>query len=173
MTPSNPSPVAGRPRFAALTALSEAVAALALAAWVGGLASLGAFAARIVFRDLPRAEAAPLMNTIFRSFDGFAAAALVVFALASLVRALSLGGRSLRGAGLVATVVTVALVVVGLWGIIAVHPAISQMFQAGDTLSPRFLATHRLSERLGHAQVLLTALLYGAYAWQRRVTRTA
>lgn len=157
-----------RPRALSLGTLAEAVAALAVAAWVGGVASLGAFAARIAFRDLPRAQAATLMNTVFRSFDRFAAVALAVFALASLVRALSLGERAWRGAGLVATVASVLLIAVGLCGVLWVHPAITAMFHADETLTPRFAAMHHLSERIGHAEALLTALLYGAYAWSHR-----
>src|SRR5262249_2357502 len=72
-------------------ALADPLAALALVAWVGGHAALGAFAARILFRDLPRPIAAPAMTTIFRSFDQLILAALGVLALATLVRRFSVG----------------------------------------------------------------------------------
>ena len=69
-----------------LVAVCDALIALVLVAWVGGHAALGAFAARIVFRDLPRPLAATTMSTIFSSFDnliGVMAAILLAAAAAS------------------------------------------------------------------------------------------
>src|SRR5260370_42392172 len=68
---------------------ADPAAALAVVAWVGGHAALGAFAARILFRDLPRPLAAETMTTIFRSFDGLIAVALVVLSASALVRVLA------------------------------------------------------------------------------------
>ncbi len=153
---------APRPRLAAA---SETVAALAVVAWVGGHAALGAFAARIAFRDLPRALAASTMTTIFHSFDGVIVAALIALALATVGRMLALGlGRRVDRVALGAAL---ALCAVGALEIFYVHPNIEAMFAAGRTLEPAFASLHKLSERCGHVEVALTALLLGAFAWAR------
>jgi hypothetical protein len=133
---------------------------LALLAWVGGHVALGAFAARIVFRDLPRPLAAQTMTTIFRSFDGLIAACIVLVLLSVAVRAAQ--ARTLDLAGIAA----LALCAVGVFELAYVSPAIDQMFRAGRTLEPEFASVHRLSERCGHLEVALAALILGAQAWR-------
>jgi hypothetical protein len=151
---------------AAVAAVAETVAALAVAAWVGGMVALGAFVARIVFRDLPRALAAPTMSTIFRSFDQLIVVALVLLALAALARlwALGLRGRADR----IALAAVAALLVLGVLDVGFVHPAIARMFDAGRTLEPQFRALHSLSSRAANLEVLVAALLLGAFAFARR-----
>jgi hypothetical protein len=153
---------AGRARAGAA---AELAGALAIVAWVGGHAALGAFAARIVFRDLPRAMAAPTMNSVFRSFDHAILAAAIVLAVATVARvaALGLGGRSHR----VALGAALGLLAVGALELAYVHPSIEAMFLAGRTLEPAFASLHKLSERCGHVEVALAALWFGALAFGR------
>ncbi|HZS37526.1 MAG TPA: DUF4149 domain-containing protein [Polyangia bacterium] len=153
---------AGRRRVAAL---AETLGALAIVAWVGGHAALGAFAARIVFRDLPRAMAAPTMNSIFRSFDELILAALIVLAIATVARVAAAGLE--RRADRVALGAALGLLLVGALEIAYVHPSIEAMFVAGRTLEPEFASLHKLSERCGHVEVALAALWLGALAWAR------
>lgn len=147
-------------------AVSEAVAAVAIAAWVGGIAALGAYAARIVFRDLPRGLAAPTMSTIFRSFDGLVVACLLLLAAAAIVRLFTLG---LRGrADRIALAATSALLVLGALDVGYVHPAIERMFLAGRTLEPAFAALHKLSSRSANLEVVCAILVLAGHAFSRR-----
>ena len=152
-------------RRTSVAALAETVVALAVVAWVGGLATLGAYAARILFRDLPRSLAAPTMNTIFRSFDTLIVVSLVVLTLATLVRwwAVGVRGRADR----IALAASAALIVLGMLDVAFVHPRIEEMFRAGRTLEPGFAALHKLSSRSANLQIVCAALLLGAYAFGR------
>jgi Domain of unknown function (DUF4149) len=154
---------------ARLGAACELVGALAIVAWVGGHAALGAFAARIVFRDLPRAMAAPTMSAVFRSFDGLILAALVALAAATVGRVAALGLT--RRAERISLGAALGLVAVGALEVAYVHPSIEAMFLAGRTLEPAFASLHKLSERCGHVEVLLAALWFGAAAWARSEPR--
>jgi Domain of unknown function (DUF4149) len=141
---------------------------LVTAAWVGGHTALGAFAARILFRDLPRGVAAPTMTTIFRSFDKVIAVCLGVLAAASLLRAWGqgLGQRSDRfvaGA-------SVALCAIGAFELLWLHPSIESMFEAGRTLEPSFASLHRISERCAHLEVIAAVTLFLAMAYSRPTT---
>jgi hypothetical protein len=149
-----------------VVAVADALMALALTAWVGGHAALGAFAARIVFRDLPRALAAPTMNAIFRSFDGLIIGAVLVLAASAAARAWAVRPLG-KNADALVTVAAVLLVLLGALEVGYVTPRISEMFLAGRTLEPAFASLHHLSERCGHLEVLLTAALVGGQAWAR------
>ena len=154
-----------------IAAIAETVSATCVAAWVGGNAALGAYAARIAFRDLPRETAAATMTTIFGSFDSLAAACVIALAAATVARVWALGilGRhgATRRSDLVATLAAVGLVAVGLAALLWVHPQIEAMFRAGTTATSRFQSLHRVSERLGHAEVVLAIALFGGFAWRR------
>ena len=145
-----------------LAAIADAITTLALVAWVGGHAALGAFAARVVFRELPREVAAPTMTAVFRSFDRLMLVALVVVALATVARL-----WAVRLAGWPALVALGGLCAVGAFELTYVHPSIETLFREGRTLEPAFLALHKLSERCAHLEVALTALYVAAQAWSR------
>jgi hypothetical protein len=149
-----------------LTPLVETATAVALVAWIGGIFALGAFAARIVFRDLPRALAAPAMSTIFRSFDGVVVACVVVVALATGWRLIALGVRS--RADRIALVAGTALTLLGALDVGYVHPGIERMFLQGRTLEPAFQALHQLSSRSANLEAVCAVLLLGAHAWSRK-----
>jgi Domain of unknown function (DUF4149) len=151
---------------ATVAALAETLTALAVAAWIGGTVALGAFTARIVFRDLPRELAAPTMSTIFRSFDGLVVGCIIAVALATIVRLYAVGVRG--RADRIALVAASALVVLGLLDIGYVHPHIERMFLEGRTLEPAFAALHKLSTRSANLEALCGILLLGAHAFARR-----
>jgi hypothetical protein len=140
-------------------AVADALLALAVTAWVGGHAALGAFAARIVFRDLPRPLAASTMSTIFTSFDSLIAVAAVVVLLATALRWWSLRG-SARRADAVLAIASLALVAIGAFEVLWLNDRIVEMFHAGRTLEPAFASLHRISERCGHLEVVLAAVIF-------------
>ena len=152
-----------------LAALAETATALALMAWIGGTVALGAFTARIVFHELPRAMAAPTMNMIFRSFDGLSAIALCVLLAAGIARfvAVGMGQRADR----IALAATGALVLLGVLDLGFVHPRISEMYEAGRTLEPAFASLHKLSTRSANLEIAVAALLLAAHAFSRRQAR--
>lgn len=155
---------------ATTAALAETLTALSLVAWIGGTVALGAFTARIVFRDLPRSLAAPTMSAIFVSFDAVIVVALCLLLLAAAVRFFAVG---LRGrADRIALAATGALIVLGLLDVAIVHPRIHEMFEAGRTLEPQFASLHKLSTRSANLEILVAALLLGAHAFARRQTKT-
>lgn len=141
----------------ALRITSDVLLSLALAAWVGGRAALGAFAARVVFRTLPRELAAPTMNRIFRDFDYVIAAALGVLALGLVLRFLAV-----RFATPIVWLCGGALLALGLFAVLYVNPQISALFTAGRSLDPSFQTLHRISERSAHLELLCSlGLFYG------------
>jgi hypothetical protein len=146
-------------------ALGDTLSALALVAWVGGHVALGAFAARIVFRDLPRMAAAPTMNAVFRSFDKLILGAMVLLLVATILRAL--GAGLARRADRLAFGGALALVVLGAFEVLYVNPKISELFEAGRTLELAFASLHALSSRCANVEIALTALTLGAMAWAR------
>lgn len=151
---------------ASMAALAETLTAVVLAAWVGGTAALGGFAARIAFRELPRELAASTMSTIFRSFDGVIVVCLLMLALGTIVRLFSVGirGRADR----IALAAASALVVLGALDVGWVHPHIEQMFRDGRTLEPAFAALHKLSARSANLEIVCTLLVLGGHAFGRK-----
>ena len=152
-----------RPRLAAV---GEAFAQLAIVAWVGGHAALGAFAARIVFAEVPRALAAPAMARVFREFDRVIAAGVVILVLGVLARFFAGGGR--RRIDFVVLGTALLLAALGLFEFAWLHPRIEQLFVAGRSVDPEFLSLHRLSERAGHLEALFAVLFFGACSFGDR-----
>jgi hypothetical protein len=149
-----------------LVAVCDTLTALALVAWVGGHAALGAFAARIVFRDLPRPMAASTMSTVFTSFDSLIGVAACIVLAATLTRSMALRGVATRADWLV-TAAAGFLICIGLFEVTWLNRQIVEMFHAGRTLEPSFAALHKISERCGHLEVVLTACILGGQAWPR------
>ena len=149
-----------------VVAVCDTLIALALVAWVGGHAALGAFAARIVFRDLPRPLAASTMSTIFSSFDTLIGLMAGLLFGAVVVRFLDLRENA-RRVDHVVTIAGLFIACLGVFEIFYVNRQILEMFQAGRTLEPAFQSLHHLSERCGHLEVLLAATILGAQSWSR------
>jgi len=146
----------------------ETAMTAALVAWIGGMFALGAFTARILFRDLPREAAAPAMSTIFRSFDGVVVACVVVVALATGLRLLAVGLR--HRPDRIALTAGTALTILGALDVGYVNPGIARMFAQGNTLDPAFHALHTLSSRSANLEAICAILVLGAFAWSRRDT---
>jgi hypothetical protein len=151
-------------RWPAIT--GDVLSSLALVAWVGGHAALGAFAARIAFRELPRAQASDTMTKIFSSFDGLIAACMVILIAAIVLRLLGTGLA--RRADKVVAGSALALFALGAFELAWVHPKIVELFHAGRTLDPEFASLHKLSARCANLEIGLSALLLTAQAWARR-----
>lgn len=137
--------------------------ALGMAIWLGGIMALGAIAAPVLFRRLPRPDAGALFGPMLRVFErvSVVAAALAVVGAAGKAW---LGGQNLnlwallRG-GSLAGMCLLLLVANG-----AVHPAIRALQQAHPRISERpdddpdrrrFQRLHRISERLMAGQLAL------------------
>jgi hypothetical protein len=144
----------------------DALSSLALVAWVGGHAALGAFAARIAFRELPRPQAADTMTKVFSSFDGLIAVCMVVLIAATILRVIGTGWS--KRSDKIVTGTALALFALGAFELAWVHPRIVEMFQAGRTLEPAFASLHKLSARCANLEIGLTAVLLSAQAWSRR-----
>jgi hypothetical protein len=151
---------------ARVVAVCDALIALALVAWVGGHAALGAFAARIVFRDLPRPLAASTMSTIFSSFDTLVGVGAAIVFAAALARFVARRGSSTT-LDLLISAACGFLVFIGAFEVLWLNRQIVEMFHAGRTLEPAFGALHRLSERCGHLEVLLAAVILFAQSFGR------
>jgi hypothetical protein len=154
-----------RPAFVA--AIADTIAGVALVAWVGGHVALGAFAARIAFRDLPRPMASSTMTTIFRDFDQkMIVPAMLVLVIATLARVLAVGMTN--RADRIAVGAALALLALGGFELAYVHPQIEQLFLAGRTLEPVFASLHKLSARCANVECLLVVAILGAQAFARR-----
>jgi len=150
-------------------AIADVLGALSLVAWIGGHEALGAFAARIAFQELPRPLAAQMMTRVFHEFG-----VVVIFpAIAALLVAALLGvwARPARLASQLRLGLELGLCALGVFELGYVHPAIEGLYAAGRTLEPAFAAMHRLSERCGHAELLLALAILVARRWPE--TKTA
>lgn len=67
--------------------LARVLTVLALAVWLGGLVTLGALVAPIVFGVVPAPSSADAMTLVFRRFDRVALVCAAVVALAEVIRA--------------------------------------------------------------------------------------
>jgi putative copper export protein len=146
--------------------LLDTLTALALVAWVGGMFALGAFAAKILFRELPLDSAAPTMNMIFRSFDGVIVGCVVVVAVTTGLRLVAAGLRSRPDR--IALVAGTAMTILGALDVGYVHPSITQMFREGRTQEPAFAALHQLSRRSFDLEAICAILILGALFWSRK-----
>ncbi len=150
---------------AAIRAICDVASALAMVVWVGGHSALGAFAARIAFRTLPRPLAAQTMTQVFHEFD------LVITGAAIVLLVSAIAGARARDAGLPSQLrlgLELGLCALGAFELGYVHPRIEQLFAAGRTLEPAFAALHRLSERCAHGEALLVLAALVARAWPAR-----
>jgi len=136
-----------RPRSRAVVAIAS-VYALALAAWAGGLAVLGAIVAPTVFGIVPAPTSADAMTVVFRKFDVVAITCAVVALLAEAALAWR-GGRTTRAdlarAGAAAVAAGLA-VTVGAW------------------LAPGIQDLHRLGAIRGHGEAGLALERLHRYA---------
>ena len=149
-----------------LHAISDVISTLAMAAWVGGHAALGAFAARIAFQELSRPEAARTMTRVFHEFDYVVLVCVALLAVSALIGVVvrPSSTRSQIRLGL-----ELGLCALGTFEVFHVHAQIEAMFAAGRTLEPAFQVFHRLSERCSHAELGLFAASLALRAWPSRL----
>jgi putative copper export protein len=147
--------------------IATAVGIIAAGAWLGGLATLGAVVAPIVFRNVPAPTSADAMTLVFRRWDkvAIACAALVLLAegaravLRAPVRRVDLARIALAGlaAGL------------ALWTGLSLSPHVEALHRAGAIrgLGPDGLeleAVHRVAEASGKGQVYALLAVLVLYA---------
>lgn len=142
-----------------------AVQLLGLALMVGGMLALGAFTAPIVFGQLPRETAAPIMAMIFRRYD---IVLLVALGLVALGEALRFAVRRFSLKCPLIVIRWVLLIGLGgslLYSTLVVNADIERFNKAGVHRSPltqaghQFESRHKLSESLYKLDLLMAVLL--------------
>ena len=148
--------------------LTTTIALCALSVWIGGLLSLGAVAAPLVFGMVPLPLAADTMALVFARFDKVAMSAAAIILATEAVRVRS--GGPLGSGQLARVLVSVALagsaVLEGLWvtpTIAGLHAAgaVRGVGEAGQSLA----SAHALAESIGKAQALLAIALIALHVW--------
>jgi hypothetical protein len=134
------------------------VATLALVPWLGGLVTLGAIVAPIVFRTVPAPTSADAMTLVFRRFDAVAVVCGVLLLLVELARVVW-GPRPERRDGLRALAV-VLLSAAAVYQASMVSPQIALLHEAGalrglGEAGRTLNAIHRVAEIMGKVQVML------------------
>jgi len=156
--------------------VTSSVALLALTVWIGGLITLGAVVAPVVFASAPHAIAADAMTHVFARFDKVAMAAAAIVLATEAVRA-RVSGR-LGAADIARALVTVALagcaVAEGLW----ITPKITDLHASGamrgvGEAGASLDAAHALAEQLGKGSALLAVLLIALHVATIGRTREA
>ncbi len=146
-------------RIAAVTAV---IAIVATALWVGGLVTLGAVVAPIVFHTVPAPASGDAMTLVFRRFDRIAMTCAVVVLLVEVARAV-LGLRLSRiDVARACTALAGAAVVV--WQAMTVSPRIEELHRLGairglGDAGLELEAIHKLAEAAGKAQVAIAIAL--------------
>ncbi len=138
-----------------------------MAVWLGGIATLGAIVAPVLFRRLPRSEAGAHFAAMVARFERVALWAAVASVVGAAAKA-AIGGQNpnlwalLRLASLGTMV---ALLSIGMLGVhprlrrlLAERPSIGEASDA-DPARSEFQRLHRLSERLLSAQVVLGSIV--------------
>jgi hypothetical protein len=156
---------------------------LAGALWAGGLATLGAVVAPMVFREVPAPFAADAMTLVFRRFDRVALACAAALFAAEGARAAAGGNRGAPEAVRLACVT--AATAAATWQGLVLSPRIEALHRAGairgvGAAGETLEATHRLAEAAAKGQLLFVVaalVLYGlalpaAYTDARRDART-
>jgi hypothetical protein len=141
-----------------LRRVASVLGALAAAAWLGGLLSLGALVAPIVFSRVPMPFSADAMTVVFRRFD---LVAMVCAAILLACEATRFAARvRFARADQVRTVALVLAAAAAVYEGTSVSPRIAELHAAGAVRGegPAGLALsglHGVAEALGKAQVLL------------------
>lgn len=148
----------------AITIGSHVATILALALWLGGMLTLGAVVAPIIFSIVPMPTSADAMTVVFRRFDAIAitSAAIVLFCELWRVRITSNISRSDIARG-------VSLIVAGLLALyegMIISPRVESLHRAGairgvGDLGMQLESAHKLAELLSktEAAVLVVFIL--------------
>jgi hypothetical protein len=143
--------------------LASFVHLVGLCVWLGGIVALGAIAAPVLFRTLPRTEAGALFGPMLRVFEKVSLVAMVLTVAGAVAKAI-LGGQNPNLWVLMRDVSLAGMVGLLLAANFAVHPAIRRLQAAtpgigalpeSDPVRQRFQRMHKLSERMMSGQLLL------------------
>ncbi len=154
-----------------LDAALEALSLVALAVWLGGMATLGAVAAPLVFGIVPAPASADAMTAVFRRFDGIAvtcaALVLVVEAAHAALRKPVLG-RDLARGGLAVAAAAFAIVEA-----VMVSPHIARLHAEGairglGAAGLELDRAHHLAESLAKTELTLVAVVLVLHAFRAR-----
>jgi uncharacterized membrane protein len=151
--------------------LSRALTALALAStalWVGGMLTLGAIVAPVVFGMVPSPTSADAMTVVFRRFDKVAIGCVVLILLTEVGQAIV--RKPLLRIDVARVVVAATGAVLVMWQAVAVSPKIEALHHAGairglGELGLELEATHKLAELGGKAQAIAALLLIALHVW--------
>jgi putative copper export protein len=154
-----------------LDATLEAMSLVALAVWLGGMATLGAVAAPLVFGIVPAPASADAMTAVFRRFDGIAvtcAALVLVVEAAHAALRKPIVGRDLARAGLVVGAAALAIVEA-----VAVSPHIARLHAEGavrgmGAAGLELDRVHHLAEALAKTELALVAVALVLHAFRAR-----
>ncbi|HEY9688311.1 MAG TPA: DUF4149 domain-containing protein [Coleofasciculaceae cyanobacterium] len=135
-----------------------------LALMTGGMLALGAFTAPVVFGQLPREQAGPIMATIFRRYDVVLLVALGLTLLGEAMRVVSKCAATVSKLSIVRYVLMALLAAGILFSTLKVNADIERMNRAGwhrdySSQGRTFEATHKLSESLYKVDMLAALLL--------------
>jgi uncharacterized membrane protein len=139
---------------------------VALGLWVGGLLTLGAIVAPVVFGVVPAPTSADAMTIVFRRFDHLAVACSIVVLGAEVGMALVVRAKTLdivRGA--VAVLMTACALGVAWYA----SPKIAALHAGGalrgfETAGMELERFHRIAEALAKGELALGIVLMGLYA---------
>ena len=138
--------------------LGTGIQMLGLALMIGGMLSIGAFAAPVIFKQVARPEAGDILTTIFRRYDKVLVIALIFVVLGEAFRVLSVqtAWTTLPLVREVVLVVTVLLLAYSLFG---VNAKLEAMHKAGvgygaTAEGQEFLKVHKLSESLFKTEMM-------------------
>ena len=163
------------PAKKALDAALEALALLALAVWLGGLATLGAVVAPLVFGIVAAPASADAMTAVFRRFDTVAIVCAVIALLvegahAALRRPLL--RRDLARGALVVAAAALAIVEATV-----ISPHIASLHRGGavrgvGAAGLELDAVHHTAESLAKAELALLVAVLVLHAFRPSRTRT-
>lgn len=142
----------------------SALQTLGLALMVGGMLALGAFTAPVVFHQLPRPMAAPVMATIFTRYDIVVLVALGMTIMGEVLRKASCLVPCRSRLSITRKVMLGLLTLSVLYSTTCINPRIEQMNLAGlhrdaSEAGQQFDKLHKRSEQLYKLELLLAVLL--------------
>ncbi len=154
-----------------LESVLEAAALLALAVWLGGLTTLGAVVAPLVFGIVPAPSSADAMTAVFVRFDSIAVSCAVVVLLVEGAHAVL--RRPLLRRDLARGALGVGAAILAIVGATVVSPHIQRLHQDGAVrgLGPLGLEldrVHHTAESLAKTELLLLVAVLALHAFRSR-----
>lgn len=145
--------------------LGTGIQMLGLALMVGGMLSIGAFSAPVIFKHVARPEAGEILTTIFRRYDNVLIAALIMVVVGEVLRIMASSGFQWQAPlPLARYAVMTAMIVMMLFSIFKINADIEAMHKAGigygaTAEGQKFLQTHELSEKLYKTEMFGAVIL--------------